>query len=130
MKLALQERRAISGRAGPAATLSIPLKVREQVIGVIDAHKPEGTGNWTEEEAALLQTLVDQLAVALDSARLYQDTQRRAVQDRVISQVTTRIRESLDVRRVLETATDELYESLGLDKVIIRLAPGEDGSSR
>lgn len=129
MKLAIREGRAIPGRAGPAATLSIPLRVREQVIGVIDAHKPVGAGNWTDEDAAILQTLVDQLAVALDSARLYQDTQRRSVQDRVISQVTTRIRESLDVRRVLETATDELYESLGLDKVVIRLAPGEDGSS-
>jgi GAF domain-containing protein len=129
MKRAVQEGRAIPGQNGSAATLAIPLKVREQVIGVLDAHKPAGTGDWTEEEVALLQTLVDQLAVALDGARLYRDTQRRAVQDRVVGQVATRMRESLDVDRVLETAADELYSALGLDKVVIRLAPEEDGSS-
>jgi PAS domain S-box-containing protein len=129
MKRAVQETRMVSGQGGAAATVAIPLRVREQVIGVLDAHKPAGTGDWTTDELFLLQTLVEQLGVALESARLYEDTQQRAAQDRLISQITMRMRESLDVRRVLETTADELYETLGLDKVVIRLSAGEDSRS-
>jgi hypothetical protein len=39
------------------------------------------------------------------------------------------MRGSLDVKRVLETTADELYEALGLDKVVIRLSDGEDSRS-
>ncbi len=126
MTRAVQEGRVIPGRDGSAATLAIPLQVRDQTIGVLDAHKPAGQGDWTDEEVDVLQTLVEQLGMALESARLYEDAQRRAAQDRLISQVTTRMRETLDVRRVLETAADELYQTLGLDKVVIRLTTGDD----
>ena len=48
------------------------------------------------------------------------------MRDRLVSQVTSRIRESLDVQTVLETAADELYQAFGLDKVVIRMATDED----
>jgi len=99
------------------------------VIGVLDAHKPAGSGDWTEDELILLQALVEQLGVAVESARLYEGTRRRAAQERLISQVTMSMRGSLDVKRVLETTADELYEALGLDKVVIRLSDGEDSRS-
>jgi PAS domain S-box-containing protein len=129
MVRAVQETRMVSGQDGSAATVAIPLKVRDRVVGVLDAHKPADAGNWTEDELNLLQALVEQLGVAVESARLYGDTRRRAAQDRLISQVTMRMRESLDVRRVLETTADELYEALGLDKVVIRLTDGEESRS-
>ncbi len=129
MMRAIQETRMVSGQDGSAATVAIPLKVRDRVVGVLDAHKPTDAGNWTEDELNLLQALVEQLGVAVESARLYGDTRRRAAQDRLISQVTMRMRESLDVRRVLETTADELYGALGLDKVVIRLSDGEESRS-
>jgi PAS domain S-box-containing protein len=129
MVRAIQETRMVSGQDASTATVAIPLKVRDRVVGVLDAHKPAGAGDWTEDELILLQTLVERLGVAVESARLYEDTRRRAAQDRLIGQVTMRMRESLDVRKVLETTADELYEALGLDKVVIRLSDGEDSRS-
>lgn len=124
MVRAIQETRMVSGQDGSSATVAIPLKVRDRVVGVLDAHKPADAGDWTEDELILLQVLVEQLGVAVESARLYGDTRRRAAQDRLVSQVTMRMRESLDIRRILETTADELYEALGLDKVLIRLSDG------
>jgi len=49
-----------------------------------------------------METLADQLSTALDSARLYQDTQRRAVQEQLVGEITTRMRESLDMETVLK----------------------------
>jgi GAF domain-containing protein len=107
---------------GDGTTLAMPIKVRGQVIGVIDAHKSDGAGKWTAEEATLMETLTEQLGVALESARLYQDTQRRAARERLTSQVTARVRETLDMETVLKTAVQEVRQALGLPEVVIRLA--------
>ena len=69
----------------------------------------------------VLQALVDQLGLALDGARLYQDTQRRASRDRLLTEATARIRGTLDVESVLKTTVDELYQALGLEEVVVRL---------
>jgi GAF domain-containing protein len=127
--LAAMKTRDLIADSDGDGTLALPIQVRDQVIGVIDAVKPEGAGAWTAEEVALLRTLIDQLGIALEGARLYEDTQYRAAQERLISQVAARIRETLDMRTVLETAADEIYQSLGLDRVAIHLAAEEgDGS--
>jgi GAF domain-containing protein len=104
-----------------AGGVALPIKVRGQVIGVLDANKPAGKGEWTTEEIELLETLTGQLEVALESARLYQDTQRRAAEDRLIGDITTRMRETLDVDTVLQTAIQEMGTALGLPKVEVRM---------
>jgi len=111
--------------AGDAETALVPIKVRDEVIGMIDAHKPRGTGRWTADEISVLETLTDQLGVALDSARLHQATQRRVVQEQLTAEVTARIRQTLDVDSVLRTAVQEMGAALGLGKVEVRLGqPG------
>jgi DNA-binding LacI/PurR family transcriptional regulator/GAF domain-containing protein len=104
--------------------VALPIKVREQVIGVINVHKPE-EGAWTNEQIALLETLTEQLGVALDSARLYQDTQRRAAREQMLAQVTARMRESLDMETVLRTAVAEMRQALELEGVVVQLARPE-----
>lgn len=101
--------------------ISIPLTARGRVIGHILAHKEQTAADWTTEEVAMIETLVTQLDTALESARLYEDTQDRATRDRLISEVAGRIRETLDVNTVLRTAADEMYGALGLSEVVIRL---------
>lgn len=119
MKQALhQEEPALSveDRTG----LALPIKVRDQVIGVLGGRKPGG-GRWTSEEIEMLQTLTDQLGVALESARLYQDTQRRAARERAISEVTGRMREPVELEDVLKVAVDEIRQVLDLDELVLRL---------
>jgi GAF domain-containing protein len=106
-----------------ATNLTTPIKARGQVIGVIGARKPDDAGAWTQDEIALLETLAEQLSVALESARLYQDTQRRAVRERLTGEVTARMRETFDVETVLKTAAQEVRQALGLPEVVVRLAP-------
>jgi GAF domain-containing protein/HAMP domain-containing protein len=109
-------------------TVSVPIKVHDRVIGVIDARKAGGA--WTAEQAAVVETLAEQLGVALESARLYQDTQRRAAQERLIGEVTSRMRESLDIETVLKTTASEVRQALDLDNLVIRLATPETDSAK
>lgn len=103
------------------AALAVPIKVRDQVIGVIDACRPDGASGWTPEKTALLETLADQLGVALESARLYQDAQRRAAQERLIGAATARLRETLDMDTVLQVAVREIGEMLDLAEIEVRM---------
>ncbi len=114
-----------------SAALAIPIKVRDRVIGVIDGHKRAGSGRWTPEEVTLMQTLAEQSALALESARLYQDTQRRAARERLVGEVTGHIRETLDVEAVVKTAADEIRRALQLERLVVRLgAPDEAAVQR
>jgi len=85
------------------AELSLPVRVRGQVVGEIKAHKPGDADEWTAAEVELMETLAEQLDMALESARLYEDTQDRATRDRLLGDVSTRIRETLDMETVLRS---------------------------
>lgn len=111
----------------PLSDLALPVTARGRIIGQIRARKPDGAGAWTTPEIELLETLAEQLDTALESARLYQDTQDRSAQDRLIGEVSARIRETLDMETVLRTAADEMYQALDLDEVAIHLAEPESG---
>lgn len=102
-------------------SLTIPLKVRDQPIGVLGFRKRAGEGDWTPEETELLEALTGQLEVALESARLYQDTQRSAERDRLLAEVVGRVRETLDVESVLRTLASEVRQALDLPEVVVRL---------
>lgn len=121
MITAIQTGQPVPGVAGDSLTLAIPLRVRDHVIGVLNAHKPPGSSGWQSEEMSMLQTLVDQLGLALDSARLYQDVQRGAARDRVLTEITGRLRESLDVDAVLKAAVQEMRKALTLTEVEVRI---------
>jgi len=56
------------------AELSLPLKVGEQVVGILDVQSPQ-TGAFSEDDVAVLGTLADQIAVAIENGRLYQSVQ-------------------------------------------------------
>lgn len=105
--------------------LAVPVKVREQVIGVIDARKPGISGEWTAEEIGLVETLVEQLGVALESARLYQDTQRRAARERAINEVMAQVRASPTVNAILRRMVEELGRTFGASRASIRVEMSE-----
>jgi GAF domain-containing protein/HAMP domain-containing protein len=132
MERALKETRTVQANAsadGPVLPLAVPIKVRGQTIGVVDTHKSSEAGDWTPEEVTLLETLVEQLGVALEGARLYQDTRQRAARERMIGEITSHMRESLDMETILRTTADEIYQALGLEEVAIRLVSDDDDPS-
>jgi GAF domain-containing protein len=113
-----------------SATVAIPIRLRDQVIGMIDAQKPDGAGSWDLEEIEMLRALVDRLETALEGARLYQDAQRHAARDRLLAEVSSRMRETLEMETLLRTAASEMRRALDLDELVVRLVPpGSDGGA-
>lgn len=109
--------------------LHLPVRVRGAVIGALHAHKAASETKWTDEEVALLKTLVEQLGTALDGARLYQDTQQRAARERFVGEVATRMRQTLDIEAVLQSAVRELGRLPGVAEAAVHLKPISDATT-
>ncbi len=123
---AVQAKRA----AADESELALPVTLRGEVIGAMAARRADQSG-WTDDDIALAQSVADQLAQTIEGLRLLDETQRRATQERLIGEVTSRIRESLDIETVLKTTASEMRQALDLDNLVIRLAtPEMDGASK
>jgi GAF domain-containing protein/HAMP domain-containing protein len=109
------------------AALAVPIKLHGQVIGVLDLQETDENRRWTEEEIALAEAVAEQLALALESARLFEQTQARARREALTRQITERIRDAMDVDAMLQTAVRELGQALGAPRVYVRLATDAGG---
>ena len=124
MEQALAQRGVVtvhSGDDGGWAGLAIPITVRGETIGVLGVEAPAGERWWTEDDLALIAAVSDQLGQTLETARLFADTQRRAERERLIGEITARIRASTDIESILETTAVELGRALGTARAVVRL---------
>ena len=99
--------------------LAVPVRLRGQVIGALNVRfaAPE----VPPEAVQMIEEVADRLALALESARLLEETQRRAARDRLLAEITARIRASMDPETILRTAVRELGAALGVDRSLIQL---------
>ena len=119
-----------SAEGAPRTALAVPIKLRGQTIGVLDFYDEQPDRRWTEEQKAILQAVADQLAQALETQRLFEQTRRRAARERLTGEIVGKIRAAGDVHDILETAAQELGRALGVSRALVRLRPSDgDGVS-
>jgi GAF domain-containing protein len=114
----LQEARREAGGILPKE-IGAPSKGRALPEGQISKHK------WTNAEINLALAVAEQVGLALENARLLEVTQRRAERERLVSQITTRMRASNDPEAIMETAVSQLRQILGVQNVRVRIQAKE-----
>ncbi|MBN1667443.1 MAG: GAF domain-containing protein [Anaerolineales bacterium] len=110
-------------------TIAIPIVLRDEVLGVVRLVKPVQAGRWSDDEVELMDTLVSQLELALESARLYSDTQRQAERERLTAELADKIHRSLSIDALMQTLIDELGSVLGASSTFIQLGVPETGGN-
>ena len=118
----------VMDREDGASDLIVPILLRGQPLGALGLRFDGGAKSISPDDITLAESVGEQFALAAENLRLLDETQRRAARERVTSEAASRIRESLDTERVLESATDEIYRALGLESVVIRLKMAQDGA--
>ena len=104
--------------------MAIPVKLRDRVIGIIHVEASQGNRTWTDDEVALVQAISERAALALDNARLLEDSQRRATKEQVIGEISTRIGAGTDVESILRTAVRELGAQISGAQVTVEIGGG------
>jgi GAF domain-containing protein/HAMP domain-containing protein len=102
------------------ASVAIPLTLRGEVIGVIGLER-KNNHTWTEDDLVTLHSISEQVALALDAARLSAETERAAWRDQLVSESTAKVWSSSEFEEVLRTAVAQLGDSLGASEVVIQL---------
>ena len=105
--------------------LRVPLMLHGQNICNIILKRKGATTTWSERERILVEKVANQVALALENSRLVDETQKNAVRDQVIANVSARVRETLDVESVLRTATTELRRVFDLKEAEISIGAPE-----
>ena len=114
---------------GNPSILAVPVKFRDQVIGIIQIETGESNRKWTEDEVSLVQSISDRAAFALENARLLEETARRADHEETVASVTTSIGSSSDFNHILQITVQELGRVLGASRSFIQMGTPENENS-
>jgi nitrate/nitrite-specific signal transduction histidine kinase len=100
--------------------MALPLVSRGQVIGALTVQSTAPRA-FSEGDIAVLQTMVDQVANAIENARLLQEMEHLVRRNQIISEISTKLRGALDLDAVLQTTVREMGSALGASEAVIRL---------
>lgn len=100
------------------SAIDVPLILREQIIGQLHL---EGQQDWTPEERNLVEAVATQAALAMENARLLDESQKTALRERLAAEITGKVWSSPNTDFILQTAIKELGRALRADEATIEL---------
>ncbi len=104
-------------------TISIPLNLRGKSIGAISLERKVNDPNWAESEREMAERVASQVALAIENARLLEESQRRAAREQKVSEFSNRFSRSLNVDALLQNAVRELRSLPQVEEVSVFIAP-------
>jgi transcriptional regulator with GAF, ATPase, and Fis domain len=108
------------------ASIVVPIKLRGQIIGNMNIKAPIKNRQWSNDEVNLAETISERLSIALENARLIQESQRQVIKEQTISEVTGKIGASFNLKNVLQTAVEELGRAMPGSEVKIQFNKSDD----
>jgi sigma-B regulation protein RsbU (phosphoserine phosphatase) len=106
--------------------LAIPLIGRGQMIGVIEAIN-KIDGDFNERDLDTLVGLANQIAVAIENARLYREAKKEATERQLLYEVGKKLSSTLNINEVLKLILDSLRKVVGFDAGAVFLINNEKG---
>jgi len=105
--------------------LGVPIMAGDEAIGVISVQSTQQEGRFGEDDVRLLSTIAANVGVAIQNARLYDETHRRAEEMAALADVGREISATLDPTAVLERIAEHAMNLLAAGSSAVYLAqPG------
>jgi len=94
-------------QSGDGSMIAVPLRAHDNLIGVLSLGDRTGR-NYLESEVALLQTFADQVALAIQNARLYEQSQSHLKRIEALREIDRAITSTLDLHSVLHLLLEKI----------------------
>ena len=104
--------KAVETAADEKDTLFIPVQLRGQTIGRLKLKPSDQKRTWTDDERVIMEATADRMALALESARLLDEAQKRAARESFLSEVGARLGASFQLDSILRDTVEELGQTL------------------
>lgn len=118
---AIREGRVVVGEATGHGTVpvAVPIKLSGQTLGAVEWELP--VEHLDNSKLQLAQELANRLAISLDNARLFEDSQRAAERERIVNTIAAKLTPQTEIAEILQTAVREVGQALRAPQVNIRL---------
>ncbi|MGA9381239.1 MAG: GAF domain-containing protein, partial [Phormidium sp.] len=93
---------------------------QEQSIGLIACYCSHPR-HWSANELDFLQLIAQQLAIAIRQSQIYERSQKQAQREKLINQINSQTRQSLDLETILNSAIAQLLDALEIDRCLVHL---------
>jgi GAF domain-containing protein len=107
-------------------SLAIPLTLRGTRIGTLKLSASDPARTWTEDEIAMARATAERTALAVDSARLLQEAQKRAAKERTIGDISAKIGGLVNIENILQTAIQELGNTMPNTDIAIQFQKDQE----
>ncbi len=101
-----------------AERMEVPIHLRDQLLGQITL---EGRADWTPEQQSLADAVTRQAAIALENARLVQESHQVAVRERMLAEINSKIWSAATIDGILQTVVKELGRRFDASQATIEL---------
>ncbi|MGD8402017.1 MAG: GAF domain-containing protein [Anaerolineales bacterium] len=115
-----QDTRYIQVSSNTRSELALPLIFRNDLLGVLNVES-EQTGAYNENDEEMLGTLAGSLAAIIANARLVDQIRKQAERERLLHEISNKIRRSTDMHTILSTTVQELHRVTGAQKAQIKI---------
>ena len=116
MELAEPRKGVRKGRQAETKQVLVPIELRGETIGTLAVQTPSAEP-LQQDQIDLIKAVAERVALAAENARLFDETSRRAERERLVSDITSKIRSVNDPDLMIKTAVEELRNALGASRV-------------
>lgn len=106
-------------KSGIKNAIIIPMINKGNVTGIFYLGSKQ-KDVYAAEDVQIMSQIAGQIAIAVENAKLYWQTQTQALKETLINQIIATIRKSLEPEKVLFATAKELGEALGLETVLVK----------
>ena len=103
--------------------LGVPLLYGGEVVGAIVVQSVDTPRLYTEFERDVLTAIASQAAIAIENARSFKETQRRAERESTINIIAQKIQGATSVQGAIQTAIEELGRALKAKRTAVKITP-------
>lgn len=98
---------------------AVPMILRGEILGAIEWQLQRT--KYSENTKLLAKELANRLALAVDNARLLDESQQAASREQLLNEISSKLSQQADVSHILQIAVQELGRVLPVSQTIIRL---------
>jgi GAF domain-containing protein/HAMP domain-containing protein len=124
-----EDPRYIQFSSNTRCELAVPLIYRNEVLGVLNVES-EQVDAYTENDEEMLGTLGGSLAAVIANARLFEQIRAQSERERLVYDVTSKIRRSTDIQSILMTTASEITRVTGARFTKIEVKPSKNGEAK
>jgi signal transduction histidine kinase len=114
------------GSGGVSSWLGVPMMIGDRVIGVIAVQSEDIPNLYSQHHQELLSSIGNQAAIAIENARLLEESHRRNEELTALNSITSAASQSLNLEEILQEALIQVLKSTAFDAGLISIADEED----